>query len=1366
MIPRILFVLLFELFFARVLAQPQIFQVTPSSFCANDTLEIIGQNLDPGGNRITQVEVAGISCPVVSVTNTQVKAIAPTLAQQGPQTLRVLIRDTLLNVIVSQVLTGISAVEDVSVSYLPGPYCQHPLVEISPTILGGQARFSTLGNSANQVDSLLGSLSLDNVGNTIIQWANAACPAQGGTIVLSVTPPTSTSALSYPGSTYCQNDPLPVFPTAPTNIQGNFVGSPGLVVDFLTGEINLAASDSGLHVVTYVPFYGTCGDVSTFAIEILPTDDASINYGDNVFCKFEPNPLPTVVPGGAFNVPPGSDAVVNFSTGELDLQQSFNNAGSSPQFLIRYTTNQGCPNTDSVMVDIRDFSPDFNVPGIICQSSDDTIAATNLGGPGTFQLGSGLAAAGNLTVGANQSTWPIINVRNSASGNWGITFSLDSAQTGCAGSAAETVTLVPGVGSSFLYPDTLICTGEAPVFPNPAPNGELLYSPVPGLDLVPGTGRINPGNSAPGLYPLFALPQGNLCPDTVPLNQVMQVEPTTQASVALIKSIFCSYEPDQSALLALPPGGSYQGTVGLAVNASSGTIDFDASLPNVPHEYIYDPPGNRCVLNDTAGLEIIALNAVFDYPQDTACALDPPFLPAFSVVSPGVAISFSVTPPGLLINPMTGEVDPGGSLPGTYSVTANLTRLSCSETFMASNSIVVIPLPNPQFSLPVQVCRNGAPPVAIPVAPGGTFEVVSGGCIIDSVSGVVDLDSSAAGLCTVRHNLGAPRCPVFSDEVIELLPISGSAFTYPSDTFCAAGGIAMPSPLDSTFTSGGVFAAVSGVGLDLNAANGQIHVPGSIPGDYIVEYTAPSPCASAAKDTVTILPVSSFTFAYREPAYCRGSGQAEVDTATLAITGAFSGALGLVIDSLTGAVDLLASDSGTFPVTFVTTLAAACPQVRTADIRIVAYDSLTTFAYPDDTFCVGDGSVTASIAGNTNGSFSAGPGLFWADVQTGTVDLNLTAQGEYVVNYTLPTVCGEVVTDSLRLLRREDPSFFYLQQDYCRNAAHPSPLSVMTPGGSFSGSLGLVVDPLRGEINLAASIPGVARVYYETPGRCAGRDSLDILLYPPTRPLSWNVFPDSQVCAGTNVEFSTQFSAYIRFFKEGQLLEDRRDAVVVDSFTTGEVVRLIHSDDDICWDTVAVTLTKFETPRLALERDSLVVDGSGEIALPLAASTENASVDWRVSPHPALQLSPESGTVTVPFGPASELFFADVMADPVRYPILTELILELRNLNCPGDRDTLPLIINPPGTPIFIPEVFTPNDDGFNDTWQIRWIDGIDPGQYRIQVFNRTYGEVLNMQPLRSDWRAESLADGVYRWILRGATEEILEFGGVTIRRK
>jgi fibronectin-binding autotransporter adhesin len=157
----------------------------------------------------------------------------------------------------------------------------------------------------------------------------------------------------------------------------------------------------------------------------------------------------------------------------------------------------------------------------------------------------------------------------------------------------------------------------------------------------------------------------------------------------------------------------------------------------------------------------------------------------------------------------------------------------------------------------------------------------------------------------------------------------GAQFQYPSSPYCTNGGSATV-----TYINGGVAGAFtySPAGLSINGSTGEVNLAASIAGTYIVTNTAsgtnPVGCQTASSASITITQAPSSTINYSGSPYCSAPGSATV-TLTGTTGGTFSSTAGLSINSSTGTVDLSASTSGTYTVTYTIAASAGCAQYST-----------------------------------------------------------------------------------------------------------------------------------------------------------------------------------------------------------------------------------------------------------------------------------------------------------------------------------------------------------------------------------------------------------------------------------------------------
>ena len=164
--------------------------------------------------------------------------------------------------------------------------------------------------------------------------------------------------------------------------------------------------------------------------------------------------------------------------------------------------------------------------------------------------------------------------------------------------------------------------------------------------------------------------------------------PLDDPSFNYSNSNYCVNEADPTPSISGLNGGAFSSTpAGLSLNPSSGTIDLSLSTPNT-YTATYTTTGT-CPNSSNLNVSITAApNATFSYSGNPYCPLGV----VTATFPPGASAGvFSATPAGLVITPISGDVDLTTSTAGTYTVTNAISASGSCDATSANSTIVISP---------------------------------------------------------------------------------------------------------------------------------------------------------------------------------------------------------------------------------------------------------------------------------------------------------------------------------------------------------------------------------------------------------------------------------------------------------------------------------------------------------------------------------------------------------------------------------------------------------------------------------------------------------------------------------------------------
>ncbi|WP_190242568.1 T9SS type A sorting domain-containing protein [Hymenobacter lapidiphilus] len=238
--------------------------------------------------------------------------------------------------------------------------------------------------------------------------------------------------------------------------------------------------------------------------------------------------------------------------------------------------------------------------------------------------------------------------------------------------------------------------------------------------------------------------------------------------------------------------------------------------------------------------------------------------------------------------------------------------------------------------------------------------------------------------------------------------------------------------------------------------------------------TADGRTVYSAPVTVTVNPATTATFTYAAATFCQ-SGTNPTPTITGTAGGTFSSTTGLAIDAATGAINLTASTTGTYVVTY--SVGGPCPSSATFSVTITA-PATAGFSYASATYCSSTtGTVMPTLAtGATAGTFSSTAGLS-IDATTGAITPGTSTAGTYVVTNTVAAsgACAAVTaTFSVTITAPATAGFSYASASLCTSATGTVTPVLMAgaTAGTFSSTTGLSIDATTGAITPGTSTAG------------------------------------------------------------------------------------------------------------------------------------------------------------------------------------------------------------------------------------------------------------------------------------------------------
>lgn len=887
--------------------------------------------------------------------------------------------------------------------------------------------------------------------------------------------------------------------------------------------------------------------------------------------------------------------------------------------------------------------------------------------------------------------------------------------------------------------DITICQGQCTDIDSDPEGGNFLnYQFTWNPPLPNGDGPFNVCPAQTTTYTVTVTDGSNAPPATDTLTIFVLPAPIITSG-----TVICQSSPPTN-LSALPGGGEWEGP-GI-IDSLMGTFDPSETGPGVFDLTYYDPNGCPVYFQ-------ITVSPIDAGPDEAACPGTAPFsLTGFSP-SGGTWSGTNVQPNGIF-NPITV---------GTYLVTYTVNGCSDTKNINVQNILLT----------PIDTLCESEPAFSLTFTPfGGTW---TGNGITDDYWGIFEADVSNEGLHTLTYTVHG--CQASFDIFVKDLDVAWGFTACPSE----AAFIVSPYP----DPPGGVWS--NGIGL-MNPATGlynpSLCSAGSCWPDILI-YTV-NGCSDTMEAYVTQTRINrdSLTFCPSDPPITLEWDNVQ----NTPWDGVWSGP-GVTDPDFPGIFEPGVAGPGTHTLYY---LANTCQDSITIIVRPIAT--------PNDT-SVCDASPPFLLNTVVPGGIWIGNGI--SDTLTGLFNPQITGIGTFPVGYITPDSCISFM--NVTVFPLTIPSISGLPSSFCWNDTIVT-LTANPQGGVFSG-------PGISGNTFSPIIAGVGQhfiTYTYGSGVCQ-KSNFAVTNVSPPLIVTASTSKDT-ICFGDyatlNAQAAAGGSAAYTYSWDSGLGIGATKAVSPATTTTYTVIAR-----DGCSEPVSASITVFVNPPFTLSfsvTETACFGESGSAVVSVKGGS-NYTYSWHTTPP---QLSDtlyaeafydydvtvtdvntgctESGNVVIPgypyvhaaflTNPTSECIFItnptfsliDLSSggiegewdfgdgtitpyQPGQQPVHTYqdtgryiIYLQIRNEGGCSSSAIDTICVIPEISNLYIPEVFTPNQDGNNDEW---YIVGNGFESYHIIIFDRWGKIVFESENPEERWNGKSknqdCQEGVYTYSLK-----------------
>lgn len=1215
-----------------------------------------------------------------------------------------------------------------------------------------------IGNTISQVLTTTGAIL--GTANYLITPTLDSCAGLPINTVININPlPIATATPDF--STICSgnsvNIPLTSSITGTTfswvfsqnNVSGAYVSSGNLINQNLT-----LTGSTGNVVYTITPISNGCfGPDITSSINVITNPTATVSYTGSPYCSGLNNASVTLtgVSGGIFSATTG--LIINPTTGAVDLSSP---AGS---YTVTYTIAAagGCSAvvvTTPIIINVSSLPvTGFSYTTPVCKNGTNPVVIPVSG----FTAGGSFTSTAGLSI--NSSTGAI-DLALSTPGNYTVTYTVPATTCGPVGTSTANIVITALPTAAITYSGTPFCTslttGQAVTLTGTAAYTGGTYSSTAGLTVDATTGAIIPSTSTAGNYVVtYTAPASAGCA-SVPTTTNVVITAIPTATITYTGTPFCTTLTTGQAVTltgtAGYTGGTYSGTAGLIIDATTGAITPSTSTPG-NHTITYTIPAAAGCAPVTATATVIVnpIPIATATPSTvTICSLDTTNI---ALTSNAIGTTYAWTSATTNVtgassatgNSITDALTATGNTPGTVVYTITPSGSGCSGLPILA-TVTVNQLPIATISGATTICNGSSTNISFSGTPNAIVTyTVNGGAnqttTLDNLG--VSFISTGNLTTTTTYQLvsvrspGIPSCSQTQSGsvIVSLIPVPLVNSLVSSASVCSSQstGISLSSNVTTatfnwTITQSGVSGASAGSG---NTISQNLTATGVVPGFVTYTITAnEGACQGPATPiTITVNPIPLVTPSTVLQSVCSGSVSPIQLTSNVVgtvfnwnviqnnVTGASNGTGNSIAQVLTAT-----SNNVGEAVYSVTPTVGGCPglpmlvTVRVNPIPVVTANAAVTTICSSSTTNI---TLTSSIAGTTfswtviqTGIFGATPGSGATIAQTLTTVNSVQGTVIYTITPTFNGCSGAPITVTI-IVNPKPEVFGSAAATICSGESpniglFPSiaattfawTVNTINVSGAQTGTGVVINDILTASTNLGTAIYTVT----PTANGCSGAPLIVTITVNPAPTPQIN---DGVICVDQATSLSYQNyildtnlsnAAYdFAWYFNGTIINGATNNTY-EADQAGTYTVIVANSTTGCQSVVTQAVVTASFP------------GTSMTTIESIAFSDNATITVEVNPlNTIYQYTLDNGLTQ------SSNVFTNVAPGPH--------IVSVTDEN--GCTNLTKLV-----TIIGYPTYFTPNGDGYNDTWNVLGLGA----SAKVFIFDR-YGKLIKqISPTGQGW--------------------------------